>query len=473
MMRDKLITLRDELNAKFKEREDEIAGSLLALISGEHVLFIGPPGTAKSMLAKDMCSCIDEGTFFYYLLTRFTTPDEIFGPLSLSSLQSDIFSRKVEGYLPTAHVSFLDEIFKSNSSILNSLLTILNERKYHNGSAILDVPLITVFGASNELPEENESLEALYDRFLFRYFVEYVQDESNFVDIVTSNPEEFKPSVRLTIDELCCMKERSADLPIDEEVIEALVALRREFRNTGVIVSDRRWKKIAQVLRVASYALERKSVDRTMLMLLQHMMWKRPEELPTLRKLLLDVAISGGVDLERSEKDLRDLHASTVLIKDYVLPQPVTCPMCERVFHKWKEMKEHASRNPDHYYVLPGSEEQYQLSSVRTSPRHLPNLIDKFASMGKPVKLTMPADQKDLYLNETDEFEDTLKLLEKDLQAERAALVKRLDENIWLSTKDREDMLYHYDAKTRSMSNMKRLLQETRELIVSEELQST
>ncbi|HPP45754.1 MAG TPA: AAA family ATPase, partial [Methanomassiliicoccaceae archaeon] len=325
MMRDKLITLRDELNAKFKEREDEIAGSLLALISGEHVLFIGPPGTAKSMLAKDMCSCIDEGTFFYYLLTRFTTPDEIFGPLSLSSLQSDIFSRKVEGYLPTAHVSFLDEIFKSNSSILNSLLTILNERKYHNGSAILDVPLITVFGASNELPEENESLEALYDRFLFRYFVEYVQDESNFVDIVTSNPEEFKPSVRLTIDELCCMKERSADLPIDEEVIEALVALRREFRNTGVIVSDRRWKKIAQVLRVASYALERKSVDRTMLMLLQHMMWKRPEELPTLRKLLLDVAISGGVDLERSEKDLRDLHASTVLIKDYVLPQPVTC----------------------------------------------------------------------------------------------------------------------------------------------------
>lgn len=471
-MKDKLTTLKDELNANFKEREDEIAGSLLALISGEHVLFIGPPGTAKSLLAKNMCNCIEGGSFFYYLLTRFTTPDEIFGPLSLSSLQSDIFSRKVEGYLPTANVSFLDEIFKSNSSILNSLLTILNERKYHNGSAILDVPLFTVFGASNELPEENESLEALYDRFLFRYFVEYIQDESNFVDFITGNPEAFEPSTLLTVDDLCCMKERAAELPLDGEVVEALVALRREFRNTGVIISDRRWKKIVQVLRVASQALERESVDRTMLMLLQHMMWKRPEELATLRKLLLEVTISGGVDLERSEKDLHDLHASAVLIKDFVLPKPVSCPMCEMEFHRWKELKEHASRNPDHYYLLPGSEEQYQLSSVRTSPRHLPNLVDKFAAMGSPVTLTMPPEQRELYLSEAEDFEETLNLLERDLQAERATLVKKLDENIWLSCKDREDMLDLYDTKTRTMSDMRRMLQEIRDLVVSEEPQT-
>jgi MoxR-like ATPase len=471
-MTSKLRTLRDELNMQFKEREDEIAGSLLALISGEHVLFIGPPGTAKSMLAKDMCNSIDGGTFFYYLLTRFTTPDEIFGPLSLSSLQSDIFSRKVDGYLPTANVSFLDEIFKSNSSILNSLLTILNERKYHNGSAILDVPLFTVFGASNELPEENESLEALYDRFLFRYYVEYVQDESNFVDLITSSQDGFEPSVKLTIDDLCCMKERSADMLMDGDVVDALVALRREFRNTGVIVSDRRWKKIVQVLRVASCALDRKSVDRTMLMLLQHMMWKRPEELATLRKLLLDVAVSGGIDLERSEKDLDDLHASAVLIKDYVLPQPVTCVLCEKQFHRWKELKEHASHNPDHYYILPDGPEHYQLSAVRTSPRHLPNLVEKFASMGKPVTLTMPREQRDLYLGEVEEFEDTLHLLEIDLQAERASLVEKLNENIWLSNKDREDLLDHYDAKTRSMNGMKRMLDDTKNIVVSEDPQT-
>ena len=253
-----------------------------------------PRATAKSMLAREMCRCIEGGDFFYYLLTRFTTPDEIFGPLSLSALQADIFSRKVEGYLPSANVSFLDEIFKANSSILNSLLTVLNERRYHNGSEILDVPLLSVFGASNELPEENESLEALYDRFLFRYYIGYVQDETNFVELIMGRAEDFAPSVRLTLAEIGAMQQNAASVAIDDDVLDSIVTLRKEFRSTGTSISDRRWKKMVWVLKVAAGTLGRERVDRTFLPVLQHMLWNRPEEKVTLRKRLLEMAVSGG-----------------------------------------------------------------------------------------------------------------------------------------------------------------------------------
>ncbi len=191
-MKNKILPLLSEFENSFKERSEEISGAFLAILSGEHVLFLGPPGTAKSLLTRKVCEAIEGGSLYYYLLTRFTTPDEIFGPLSLKALQQDEFSRRIEGYLPTAHIAFLDEIFKANSSILNSLLTILNERKFHNGLKVLDIPLLSVFGASNELPEKEESLEALYDRFLFRYFVSYVQDETNFKELIHGGAEDFK-----------------------------------------------------------------------------------------------------------------------------------------------------------------------------------------------------------------------------------------------------------------------------------------
>ena len=134
-------------------------------------------------------------------MTSFSTPEEIFGPLSLKALEEDEFRRKIDGCLPTAHVALLDEIFKASSAILNSLLTILNERKYHNGREIVDVPLLSVFGASNELPEEDESLEALYDRFLFRYRLSYIQDDENFRNLLFRSPDDFEPSQSIPVSE--------------------------------------------------------------------------------------------------------------------------------------------------------------------------------------------------------------------------------------------------------------------------------
>src|SRR5947207_7076039 len=164
---DKLRKIREELQQLFLERAELIDGALAALLAAQHILIIGPPGTAKSMLADELCRRITGATYFQWLLTKFTTPEELFGAVSLRALEADDYRRVTTHKLPEAHIAFLDEVFKANSSILNSILTIMNERRFHNGREVADTPLITLFGASNELPEEDE-LQALYDRFLLR-----------------------------------------------------------------------------------------------------------------------------------------------------------------------------------------------------------------------------------------------------------------------------------------------------------------
>lgn len=183
-MRQKIQTLLNWLNHGLVEREGAIKTALLAILAQENIVLIGPPGTGKSLIARRIAEGFahdagdESSAYFEYLLTKFSTPEEIFGPLSIAELKQDRFRRNTQGYLPTVRMAFLDEIFKASSSILNALLTILNERIYHNGNEAQKVPLQALIAASNELPTHQEELSALYDRFLVRSFVDYVNPDN-------------------------------------------------------------------------------------------------------------------------------------------------------------------------------------------------------------------------------------------------------------------------------------------------------
>ncbi|WP_440957065.1 AAA family ATPase [Methanosarcina sp. Mfa9] len=458
-MKNTLLNVKSAFTEYFKEREAEINGSLLAVLSGENLLFLGPPGTAKTLLAKNICQAIEGGQFFNYLLTSFSTPEEIFGPLSLKALEEDEFRRKIDGCLPTAHLALLDEIFKASSAILNSLLTLLNEHKYHNGREIVDVPLLSVFGASNELPEEDESLEALYDRFLFRYRLAYIQDDENFKSLLFRTPGDFEPALQISVLEIEKLRARAENLPVDPDVELIITELRRALQLREIEISDRRWKKVVQVLKVAACSSGCPTVDRTMALLLQHMLWNLPEEREAIRKTVFELVVSGGISTEKLRLDAGDLKAAIriALIND--LPVGVLCDSCGEEFNLRQEVEAHHNTHQNHSYKLKreGASRIYPYDNLI---REIDSLQE---SSGKTATLS-PA-QKDIFENEYEDLAGRVKGVKKRFEEERELLRKLMEANIWLSTLDRNEALLLHDTRSEELSEIEALMKEIRSVL--------
>lgn len=277
------------------------------------MLLLGPPGVAKSMIARRIKCAFQGAKSFEYLMSRFSTPDDIFGPVSISKLkESDSYERITDGYLPEADIVFLDEIWKAGPAILNTLLTIVNEKTFRNGKTMHQVPMKLLIGASNELPAEGEGLEAIWDRFIVRMECGCVKDEDNFYKILLEEGCEgemqepvIDQDLLITVDEYCSWQEGIRKIGIEKDVLECITYIRKRVPQLKIVqdgdentarvhnlyVSDRRWKHIVRLLKASAFVQDRNNVELADVPMVIYCLWNEPEEIDALLPIIVNAIL--------------------------------------------------------------------------------------------------------------------------------------------------------------------------------------
>jgi MoxR-like ATPase len=320
----RLAQLGRSLESRFLGKEEIIRVLLVAVIAGEHAVLIGPPGTAKSALIRTFARLL-RARYFEYLLTRFTEPNEIFGPVDIAAFREGRYERRTSGMLPEAEIVFLDEVFKSNSAILNSLLTLLNERRFTSGGQSIRCPLLSVFGASNEVPTD-ETLTAIYDRFILRMRSENL-DAYHFQELLEKGIE-YEIAQQETVDahgvalplppqslvdagELAELEKRLLQgTRFTEAFFSKYKGLIFQIRAEGVTLSDRRVVKLLKLFAASAFLDGRAEPDAGDLFLLKHV-WNTEDQAH-----ILDAVVTPVIEAHyREHPELRRVGATGVGIE--------------------------------------------------------------------------------------------------------------------------------------------------------------
>jgi MoxR-like ATPase len=362
--REKVKNLIDQLCAGLYERDEVVKLALLSAIAGESIFLLGPPGVGKSLIARRLKYAFKDAHSFEYLMTRFSTPEEVFGPVSIQKLkEEDKYERKTDRYMPGANIVFLDEIWKASSSIQNALLTIINEKVYRNGEQEIAVDLKSLITASNELPPEGENFGPLYDRLLVRYQLSGVKEGKRFLKMITGTDDLYHDEVdeqyKISTSELEAWHRQIDAVAVEDEVLSVIQIIRDKIEDYNqqqedpyrhIQVFDRRWKKVIRLLRTAAFLNERPKVDLMDCFLMIHCLWNQPHQIEAVQEIVSETirkhgySVSIGLNmLKREVEDFRQEVEAEVRIK-HTVTEEILRPVEDEYYELRKNGEQFAGR---------------------------------------------------------------------------------------------------------------------------------
>ncbi len=279
----KLHAIRDFLNAHVVERGAEIDVMLVALIARKNAILLGPPGVAKSYSINLLTACIENANIFSLQLTKTTKPEEVFGPYDMVALKAGRFERLLDDYFGTAHVAFIDEVGKCSSALLNTFLTAMLDKKMRNGTQIVNLPLLSMFGASNEVPDSGD-LGAFYDRFELRLNVKPLTLTGRARLRTLTQPVGF-PKISLTELNELHTRAQLVRQNLPNEVFEGMESILEKLAAENMTISDRRYMMALDLI-AANAVYNDRAPDPDDTAILASMLWGRPQDEPTVRRIV-------------------------------------------------------------------------------------------------------------------------------------------------------------------------------------------
>lgn len=374
ILRKRTETLLRALGSGLYERERAVGLALLSAVAGESIFLLGPPGVGKSLIARRLKYAFRDGVSFEYLMSKFSTPDEVFGPISIKKLkEEDKYERLTDRYLPGANIVFLDEIWKAGPAIQNALLTILNEKIYRNGDEDVKVNIRGIITASNELPARSANLAPIWDRFLVRLELGNIKRYENFVKMVVDTKDVYQDDIpdeiKLTEEELEDWSAMIDEVEVPAEVLNTLQLMLYKIEQYNqqpnnatnqIRIYDRRWKKIVRLLRASAYLHGRMSVNLMDCFLMEHCLWNNPEQREVIREMLVEAVRKHGysvaVNLQNLKREVREFEQD---VEEEI-----------RIHHTVEEEQ-----------MLPVAESYYQLEKDLSQFRGVLVSIDQFRSL--------------------------------------------------------------------------------------------